>query len=302
MITKAVLPVAGLGTRLLPVTKEQPKAMLPVFSRGVNGELCVKPLLQMIFEQLFIAGIREFCFIVGRDKQVIQNHFAGDSPFVRHLKERRKIDSADNLRALYKMISKSELHWIDQLNPSGFGDAVLKAESFVDNDDFLVHAGDTCIMTAHDWHLTKCLEREEGEDVTKVVKQVKDPERFGVIRSRMFGDKQSVLEAIEKPKKFVSNLAIMPMYSFGPSIFEALRSIGAGVGGEIQLTDGIQNLIQHGEQVNAVELPRSSVWVDVGTPESYWQAQELTHNLFTGRFNLLEPVTNDSMVELERAV
>ncbi len=283
MITKAVIPAAGMGTRLLPATKEQPKEMLPVFSRGSDGGLCVKPLLQLVFEQLFSVGIRDFCFIVGRGKRAIEDHFTPDISYVERLRGTGRKEKADELSSFYDMIEVSTLYWINQPKPRGFGDAVLKAESFAGDDDFLVLAGDTLIVSDENWHLRRCIQRKVkgGDDATLVVRRVEDPKRFGVIRSRKSGrNEYIVLEAIEKPKKFVSNLALMPVYSFDSSIFGALKKVKAGVGDEIQLTDGIQNLVKSGKQVRAIELSKDAVWVDVGTPESYWEAQQLTHKLF----------------------
>ena len=283
VITKAVIPAAGMGTRLLPATKEQPKEMLPVFSRGADGGLCVKPLLQLVFEQLFSVGIREFCFIVGRGKRAIEDHFTPDISYVERLRGTGRKEKADELSSFYDMIEVSTLYWINQPKPRGFGDAVLKAESFASDDDFLVLAGDTLIVSDENWHLRRCIQRKVkgGDDATLVVRKVEDPKRFGVIRSRKSGKNEYiVLEAIEKPKKFVSNLALMPVYSFDASIFSALKKVKAGAGDEIQLTDGIQSLVRSGKQVRAIELSKDAVWVDVGTPESYWEAQQLTHKLF----------------------
>ncbi|MBI2126242.1 MAG: hypothetical protein HYU02_02875 [Thaumarchaeota archaeon] len=283
MITKAVIPAAGLGTRLLPATKEQPKEMLPVFSKGTDGGLCVKPLLQLVFEQLFIVGIREFCFVVGRGKRAIEDHFTPDVSYIERLRGTGRKEKADELSSLYDMIEDSTLYWINQPKPRGFGDAVLKAESFTSDDDFLVLAGDTLIISDGGWHLKQCIEGKVkgGDDATLIVRKVDDPSRFGVIRSKKSGKNEYiVLEAVEKPKKFVSNLALMPVYSFDSSIFAALKKVKAGVGDEIQLTDGIQGIIRNGKQVRAIELPKDAVWVDVGTPESYWEAQQLTHKLF----------------------
>jgi len=285
VIKKAIIPAAGLGTRLLPATKEQPKEMLPIFSKGVNGELSVKPLLQLVFEQLYGAGIREFCFIVGRGKRAIEDHFTPDVLYVEKLRGSGRNEKADELAVFYKMIEKSAMYWINQPYPKGFGDAVLKAESFAGKDEFLVHAGDTIIVTKGQSHLKKCIEHkiQGNDDATLVVRKVEDPRRFGVIKSKKTGKGEyRVLEAVEKPKKFVSNLALMPIYSFDSSIFAALKSVKGGVGGEIQLTDGIQNLIKKGRKVSAIELPKDNLWVDVGTPESYWEAQQLTYKMFKG--------------------
>lgn len=283
MITKAVIPAAGMGTRLLPATKEQPKEMLPIFSKGANDELCVKPFLQLVYEQLFSVGIKDFCFIVGRGKRAIEDHFTPDVSYVERLRGTGRREEADELSSLYDMIENSSLYWINQPRPRGFGDAVLKAESFAGDDDFLVLAGDTLIVSDGNWHLKRCIQRKVngGDDATLVVRKVDDPRRLGVIRSKGIGKNEYVvLEAIEKPKKFVSNLALMPVYAFGSSIFAALKKVKVGVGDEIQLTDGIQSLIRNGKQVRAIEISKEDVWVDVGTTESYWEALQLTHKLF----------------------
>ena len=90
MIKKAVIPVAGLGTRILPMTKEMPKEMLPIFFRSANGKPCLKPMVQAIFEQLYDVGIREFDFIVGRRKSIIEDHLTPDLNFVRYLEKKSK--------------------------------------------------------------------------------------------------------------------------------------------------------------------------------------------------------------------
>ena len=103
VIKKAVIAAAGLGTRLLPTTKELPNEMLPVFSKGSNG-LCLKPVLQLIFEQLFKNGVREFCFVVGRGKRSVEDHFTPDWGYVNELNERGKEGPARGLDAFYRMV------------------------------------------------------------------------------------------------------------------------------------------------------------------------------------------------------
>src|SRR3989304_5466127 len=94
VITKAVIPAAGLGTRLLPATKEQPKEMLPVFTRGPDGQPCLKPILQLIFEQLYDLGIREFCIIIGRGKRAIEDHFTQDYSYTAYLRSTKRVSAA----------------------------------------------------------------------------------------------------------------------------------------------------------------------------------------------------------------
>src|SRR5881296_1686519 len=103
-----------MGTRLLSATKEQPKEMLPIFARGMRGDLCLKHIVQLIFEQLYSVGFREFCFIVGRGKRAIEDHFTPDRAFVSMLDSKGKDGPAVDLESFYKMIEGSTVSWVNQ--------------------------------------------------------------------------------------------------------------------------------------------------------------------------------------------
>ena len=147
MIRKVVIPAAGLGTRLFPATKEQPKEMLPIFSTTANGDVSVKPVVQMVFEQLYDAGLREFCYVVGRGKRGIEDHFTPDSNCIRLLEGMGKNGQATDLEDFYEKLRTSTIMWVNQPEPKGFGNAVLMAQPFVQNERCLVHAGDSCIIS-----------------------------------------------------------------------------------------------------------------------------------------------------------
>jgi len=117
MIRKAVIPAAGLGTRLLSATKELPKEMLPIFYRDSNGEIYLKPMLQVLFEQLYKFGFREFCFIVGRGKRAVEDHFTPDYSFLDLLEKKGKEKFVKSLKEFYSMIEKSTIVWINQPEP-----------------------------------------------------------------------------------------------------------------------------------------------------------------------------------------
>src|SRR5207302_10749892 len=123
-----------MGTRLLSVTKEQPKEMLPVFARAMNGDLCLKPIVQLIFEQLYSVGLRDFCFIVGRGKRAIEDPFTPDLSFISKLDSKVLGGATAELQAFYKMIDDSTLGWIHQPAPRGSGYPPVKAEGFTAND------------------------------------------------------------------------------------------------------------------------------------------------------------------------
>jgi UTP--glucose-1-phosphate uridylyltransferase len=277
---KVVIPAAGLGTRLLSATKEQPKEMLPVFVRDPHGALCLRPLMQLIFETLFDFGARRFCLIVGRGKRAIEDHFTPDHEFVRQLGSRGRDSQAAELEALYRRIEASTITWVNQSRPKGFGDAVLQSESVVGNDPFFVHAGDTYIISKAENilnRLTKQHVRGSGM-ATLVLQKVSDPRQYGVAELCEKKDRSLVVKSVlEKPTKPVSNLAIMPLYIFHPVIFDILRVTPPDKGGEVQLTDAIQKLIDAGHKVQAIQLRGDDLRLDIGTPENYWEALELSH-------------------------
>ena len=277
---KVVLPAAGLGTRLLPITKELPKEMLPIFVTSGKGEQCLKPVLQAVFEQLQKVGFREFCFVVGREKRAIEDHFTPDSGYLRRLQAKRKMNSFDEVKAFYDTVASSTIVWVNQPEPKGFGDSVLMAESFVGDSSFLCHAGDTYIDSKDNQHLTMLtnLFQEKNADATFLVQRVENPESHGIVEGAKIGQSlYQVKTVVEKPQKPRSNLAIIPVYVFKPLIFKALKRIGPGVDGEYQLTDGIQELIDSGLSVYALELGSKDHRLDIGTPESYWKALQLSH-------------------------
>ncbi len=279
MVRKAVLPVAGFGTRLLPMTKEMPKEMLPIFLDSINGGPCLKPIVQAIYEQLYDAGFREFGFIVGREKRAIEDHFTPDQEFVRELERKNKAGFAEELKSFYRRVDGSTFVFINQPEPKGFGDAVLKAKSFID-EVFLVHAGDTYIFNSKYSHIHKLIEKHKQlkAEATILVREVEDPRIYGVIEGEEVEPNiYRVKKAIEKPEKPPTSLAIMPIYIFDPVIFKALEATPQGKGGEIQLTDGIQKLIDWDLKVYAVKLPPDEIIVDIGNPESCWEAFRLSY-------------------------
>lgn len=277
---KVIIPVAGKGTRLLPATKEQPKEMLPLFARISNGQTCLKPALQLVFEQLFDVGFREFYFIIGREKRAIEDHFTPDREYVNMLEKKGKEPLAEELRNFYRMLGDSKIVWINQPEPLGFGDAVLKA-SFVGDAPTFVHAGDTYIISDHSHHLKKMLKLHEGldADVMCLLQEIEDPRQYGVAEVERASDEVfRVKRVIEKPEKPPTRLAIMPLYIFHPEIFRALKETAPGVGNEIQLTDSIQKLIDWGLKVYAIKLGPNDIRLDIGTIETYWNALELSYH------------------------
>ncbi|MDR0470861.1 MAG: UTP--glucose-1-phosphate uridylyltransferase [Nitrososphaerota archaeon] len=283
MVSKVIIPAAGLGTRLFPATKEQPKEMLPIFSNTPQGDLIVKPVVQLVFEQLQEAGLREFCFVVGRGKRSIEDHFTPDNECIQTLEEAGKNGQASNLESFYAMLDSSTIMWVNQPEPKGFGNAVLMAQPFIQKESCLVHAGDSCIISKNMDYVKKLLDSFErfNADATFLVIEIKNPKQYGIVEGNEIepGIIQ-VKKVVEKPEKPKTNLAIMAMYIFHPVIFKALRATTPGKNGEIQLTDAIQKLIEWDRRVYAVKLDGNYRHLDIGSPERYWEALELSYNQF----------------------
>jgi UTP--glucose-1-phosphate uridylyltransferase len=279
-VRKAIITAAGLGTRLLPVTKEIPKEMLPIFVKS-GDEFLLKPLIQVIFEQLYSIGIREYFIVVGRGKRAIEDHFTPDPSFINLLREKRKNNYAEEMEKFYNMIHDSIIVFLNQPEPKGFGDAVLRARGLID-ETFIVHAGDTYIASNNCEHLSKLLKAHSKYDcsATLLVMSVEDPRPYGVIGGeKIEEDVWMVNKVEEKPQRPWSNIAILPVYIFETEIFDCLSKVGPGVGGEIQLTDGIGSLVEMGRRVAAVKLPNHIPRLDIGNPKSFWEALETSYNL-----------------------
>ncbi len=281
---KAVIPVAGLGTRLLTATKVQPKEMLPVFS-SEGRELCIKPLVQLVFEQLFDYGIRDFCFVVGRGKRAIEDHFTADEEYLARLERRESANGlATTLARFYERIAKANIMWVNQPVPLGFGHAVLQAKVFASDRPILVHAGDAYVYSERFGHLRRLkLAFDQGVECSFAIRKVDDPRQYGVVTGTSSRGLVSVSDIIEKPAVPRSNLAVTPVYLFRPSIFQAISRAGKGVGGEIQLTDGIRVLLAQGKKVVGVELREDESWIDIGTPATYREALDISFKNSTSR-------------------
>lgn len=240
-IRKAVLPVAGLGTRFLPATKAQPKEMLPIVDR---------PLVQYAVEEAAASGIPMVVFVTGRGKQAIENHFDLSAELEQELAGRGKEELRRQLREISGML---RFAYVRQQIPKGLGDAILTARNLVEDEPFAVMLSDDIIVNE-----TPCLkqmlevhERLGGSVVAiqRVPRQAVSS--YGIIRGRLVQDAHcpgrlyQIEDMIEKPapSSAPSNLAVIGRYILSPSIWKALSSVVPGAGGEIQLTDGLKRLL-----------------------------------------------------------
>ena len=269
---KAVIPAAGLGTRLLPATKEIPKEMLPIPIKNDDGVVLLKPLLQAIFEQLYDFGIRDFCFIVGRGKRAIEDHFTPDYSILSKIKE---TPWKRDLVKFYERLKDSYIYFITQPEPKGFGDAVFMAKNFTEDEPFLVHAGDDLIISKEGRHLNRLMKAftDFDADVALLTERSPSPQRYGVIEGRAIEPRlHEVSKIVEKPLKPTTNLATIAVYIFRPSIYDAIARTPPDAGQEVQLTDAIATLLKEGGKVYAVELLPDEKRVDIGSHEAFLEA------------------------------
>ncbi len=274
-MTKVIITAAGKGTRLLPFTKEMPKEMMPIYSKAFTKNRVVLPLLQYIYEQLYSMNFRDYCFVVGREKRSIEDHFTPHDAYLKELDgEYKKL-----ITKFYKKLENSHLVWINQNKPLGFGDAVKRAERYVGKEDFIVHAGDVTILSSKHpiMRLIEIAKKNPDAKAILLCKKIKDFRKYGVPTiKKISNDLFEVKEVIEKPNRPKSNFGILPLYYFRSDIFSSLKKIKVGKGKEFQLTDAIQNLIKEKQKVLAITLNKNEEEIDVGTVESYKISQEIT--------------------------
>lgn len=269
---KCVLTVAGLGTRLLPLTKELPKEMLPIYDISKNGELILKPFLQLIYEKLYDYKIRDFCFVVRKDKRAVQDHFTPDFDLVKDLKNSNKKDIADLLADFFAKLEKSNIVFIHQPKPIGFGDAIYKAKTYVDKDMFLLHAGDDLVISKNNSHIRRLENnfKKHNADIACLVEDVTDPKHYGVVEGfSLEGGVIDIQKVVEKPKRPKSSTAIIAIYMFKPTIFKYLELAKNTIEPERQLARAFDIALKKKAKVIGVRLNKNERRIDIGTPESY---------------------------------
>lgn len=272
-IQTVVLPAAGLGTRLLPYTKEIPKEMLPLIVKE-HEEIVVKPVLHYIFDELYNIGFRKFYFVVGRGKRVIEDYFTPDWNYVDYLIKIGKEKLARLLEEFYKRIERCDIIMVNQPWPRGFGDAVLRTKPFMTEDVFLVHAGDDVIYPNHADNIKMLIDHFEKykPGVALLYDKSTTPERYGVIIGEDKGNYLLVRDVIEKPKRPPTRDVVVAVYVFDKIIYDALEATKPERG-EHQLTDAIRYLIKSGIEVHALKVRGHRL--DLGTPDLYFNALQV---------------------------
>ncbi|MBL8202519.1 MAG: UTP--glucose-1-phosphate uridylyltransferase GalU [Chromatiales bacterium] len=259
VVRTAVFPVAGRGTRFLPATKAMPKEMLPIVD---------KPLVQYAVEEALEAGVTRLVFVTGSSKRAIEDHFDRDAELERSLSTNGKQDLLDLVRAI--LPAGVSCVYIRQGEPLGLGHAVLCARPAVGDEPFYVHLPDDLIRA--DVGCLSQLRRHHERHGSSVLAVQEVPQNrtrdYGIVA---VGDGNRLRQIVEKPAPEVapSRLAVVGRYLLTPAIFGILESTGRGAGGEIQLTDGIADLLK-AEPVYA--LPFTGRRYDCGSKLGYVEA------------------------------
>lgn len=280
-ITKAVFPVAGLGTRFLPATKASPKEMLPVVD---------KPLIQYAVEEAVAAGITDMIFVTGRSKRSIEDHFDKAYELENELERRGKSEILAYVRNL--LPKNINCVYIRQPEPLGLGHAVLCARSVIGNEPFAVLLADDLIDAEQP--VIKQMAEIYAQYHCSVlgVQQVpkEDTSSYGIVASHYVNESVEWVDRIvekPRPEDAPSNLAVAGRYLLMPGIFHHLARIGKGAGGEIQLTDGIAALLK---EERALAYRYHGTRYDCGSKLGYLEAIiafGLKHEELNGDFKQL---------------
>lgn len=248
-VTKAVIPAAGLGTRVLPATKAQPKEMLVIVD---------KPSLQYIVEELVESGITDIVIVTGRNKNSIEDHFDFSYELENTLQKENKTGLLEKVE---KLSSMANIFYVRQNHPLGLGHAILKAKPFIGDEPFVIALGDDIVYNPERPVAKQLIENYEKYGASIVGCQevaLEDVFKYGVVKptENLDGNTVAISDFVEKPSKeeAPSRLACLGRYLLDGKIFDYLEETKAGKGGEIQLTDAILKMLQGGEKVVAYEF------------------------------------------------
>ncbi|AEC51971.1 glucose-1-phosphate uridylyltransferase [Pyrococcus sp. NA2] len=254
-VRKAVIPAAGLGTRMLPITKSMPKEMLPIVDR---------PAIHYVVEEAIKAGIEDILIITGKGKRAIEDYFDRSFELEYYLRERGKFEELKQVEEIGEMV---DIYYVRQKKPLGLGDAILHAEKHVNGEPFAVLLGDDIIISKKP-AIKQLMEVAERKN-TSVIGVEKVPwelvSRYGIINGRKIDEQlYTITDMVEKPSpdEAPSNMAIIGRYVLIPEIFDFLKETPPGKGGEIQLTDALRAMLNEYEMLARVISGRR---YDIGT-------------------------------------
>ena len=270
---------------MLPWSRGLRKEFLPLYDRGEVGARVLKPVAHLVVETLMQAGVDDLTLVVRpRDLALVREYFSVDrSLLARHGGHPERVAET---RAFYRRLGSLRIRFATQSTPRGFGDAVLRAEPRIGDRPFLLQASDGVLTgpkRAGTVRAMGSLRTAEDLDAVLLVRRVADPRRYGVVEGEPSGRwdglaRLTVHRMVEKPAHPRSHWAAAAVYAFSPRIFPALRATRRriGPGRELELTDGIGELLRQGAGVAALVLRPSAAWRSVGSPEGYLRALHAT--------------------------
>ena len=260
MIKQAIIPLAGLGTRMLPLTSVIPKELMPI-----NG----KPNLQYILDECIEAGIKEFIFIISKNKLSIKKYFFNDNFYkkiIKKKKDKRLILEFKKIKKYQKMIK-----FVYQNKPKGTGDAVLKCKKLIKNNYFLMLLPDDLIIKNNcSKEMIRLHKKTKGSVIATKKVDRKTVSRWGILSIKNKKDRYfEIKDVVEKPsiKKAPSNFAIIGRYILPSSIFEEIKKLKPGQGKEVHITDAIRNLIKKKDKFYGSIF--TGKYLDCGTLSGY---------------------------------
>lgn len=239
MIKKAVIPAAGYGTRFLPITKSQPKEMIPIVDT---------PVIQYVVEEAVASGITDILMIIGKGKRAIEEHFDRSLFLEETLIEKNNFDMLEKIR---KISDLANIYFVWQKEMNGLGDAIRYARCHVNNEPFAILLGDTLVKSEDIPVTRQLMDVYDRYGSSVVALEAVKPEliqRYGVIDGKPVTENVYLADDwIEKPspEEAPSNLAVASRYIFTPEIFDYLEQILPGKNGEIQLTDAMRLMVKH---------------------------------------------------------
>ena len=257
-VRKAVIPAAGLGTRMLPITKSMPKEMLPIVD---------KPVIHYVVEEAIRAGIDDILIITGKGKRAIEDYFDRSFELEYYLRERGKVNELRQIEEIGEMV---DIYYVRQKKPLGLGDAILHAEKHVNGEPFAVLLGDDIIISQKPaiGQLMEVAKRRDAAVIGVEEVPFELVGRYGIVDGEKVEDGlYRIRSLVEKPspEEAPSNIAIIGRYVLTPDVFDALKETSPGKGGEIQLTDALGALLTEREMfARRIEGKRYDVGSRVG--------------------------------------
>ncbi len=250
-VRKAIIPAAGRGTRLYPITKTQPKEMLPIYD---------KPIIQLVVEEAVNSGIEQILIITGKNKESMERHFD------------LALNSHPKLAELNELLKKVDITFKRQVKPQGLGDAILHGKNFSNGEPVAILLGDDFYLGADTPALKQVMNVYDKGGVSGVIGVEKlGPEKM-ISKGMVISDGEIITKLVEKPKleEVNSELAISGRYVVNSKIFEELETLSPSKRGEIELTDALQKLLESKRLIKHCEIEGTRV--DVGTPDEYIMA------------------------------